>query len=383
LAKEGKEILKIQLQQKALQKKRNKKVTLKKVPPWLIPISIEKKYAKKIREILKSYIDVTVKKIKPLLSLWNQERKLSGIKDNSFRSAEYKNDRCLVIKKLFHIVNPDELKEFLKDQPVDDMEAVNREYEQLTNEYFGSDSNLIKNIIVPLAISLGIFNNKQWQKILNQSLSVELFLREPWQEQMIREWTARNVSLIKGMTDDYVKKINEKVFNAFQQNKTMSNLSKDLTKINQEFANGKTKIIEKEVDGKIIKTRVKTQSRSDLIARDQMEKLNSQYTQKRQTEAGVEWYFWSTMLDRRVRGNPGGLYPTPVSSHWALEGKVCSWNDSTIYADSIEDARNGNWKKRSSIGATQSHPGWDINCRCFGSAIFDDIVSEVNKEISA
>lgn len=79
-----------------------------------------------------------------------------------------------------------------------------------------------------------------------------------------------------------------------------------------------------------------SESRADLIARDQTGKLNGQLNQLHQTNAGIEEYDWSTSGDERVR-----------SGHEELDGTRQRW-------DSPPDTGNGE----------HYHPGDDIQCRC-------------------
>jgi SPP1 gp7 family putative phage head morphogenesis protein len=72
-------------------------------------------------------------------------------------------------------------------------------------------------------------------------------------------------------------------------------------------------------------------SRAELIARDQVLKVNGQITQIRQENAGITEYVWSTSRDERVR-----------ESHAALEGETFSW----------------------SSPPEPGHPGQDYQCRC-------------------
>lgn len=74
-----------------------------------------------------------------------------------------------------------------------------------------------------------------------------------------------------------------------------------------------------------------TESRAELIARDQTLKLNGALTEIRQRSAGVDEYVWSTSLDERVR-----------DSHAVLEGQRFSWSSPP------------------EVG----HPGQDFQCRC-------------------
>ena len=88
-------------------------------------------------------------------------------------------------------------------------------------------------------------------------------------------------------------------------------------------------------------------SKADLIARDQVLKLNSQLTKTRQTNAGITRYIWTTSKDERVR-----------PAHQDLEGTVQAWSDPPVVDD---DGRTAN-------------PGEDYQCRCTAYPILDDVV---------
>jgi SPP1 gp7 family putative phage head morphogenesis protein len=89
-------------------------------------------------------------------------------------------------------------------------------------------------------------------------------------------------------------------------------------------------------------------SRAKLIARDQTNKFNASAQQTTQRDAGITKYRWSTSKDSAVRGRPGGVYAKSKENHWALEGKVFSWNEPPIIPGTSERA----------------HPGERIQCRC-------------------
>lgn len=80
-----------------------------------------------------------------------------------------------------------------------------------------------------------------------------------------------------------------------------------------------------------------TKSHADLIARDQILKLNGELQQMRQTKAGITEYIWSTSNDERVR-----------PEHAELDGERFSWDDPP------ESGANGE----------REHPGQGISCRC-------------------
>lgn len=83
-----------------------------------------------------------------------------------------------------------------------------------------------------------------------------------------------------------------------------------------------------------------SESRAELIARDQTLKVNGAITEIRQRGAGVEKYVWSTSLDERVR-----------ETHAALEGQTFSW-------DSPPEV---------------GHPGEDFQCRCVAVPVIEGL----------
>jgi len=98
-----------------------------------------------------------------------------------------------------------------------------------------------------------------------------------------------------------------------------------------------------------------SRSRAELIARDQVLKLNGQINQTRQQKAGITQYTWSTSLDERVREpKPGKLGP----DHASLEGQVCDWNNPPVV-----DTKTGR----------RAHPGQDFQCRCISIPVVPEL----------
>ena len=83
-----------------------------------------------------------------------------------------------------------------------------------------------------------------------------------------------------------------------------------------------------------------SESRAELIARDQTLKLNGAITQIRQENAGITEYIWSTSLDERVR-----------ETHAALEGQRFAWGTAP------------------EVG----HPGQDFQCRCVALPVIAEL----------
>jgi uncharacterized protein with gpF-like domain len=141
----------------------------------------------------------------------------------------------------------------------------------------------------------------------------------------------RNIDLIKTVKSSLFGDVQEAVFNNFSgvaqpENRTLLQQIQHIGKVSK--------------------------SRARLIARDQSQKLNSSFNQIRQEEAGIEKYTWRNSQDRRVVGNPIGLYPKPSrvhGNHWKREGKIYRWDD----------------------GPRDGHPGQPIQCRCTAEPFID------------
>jgi SPP1 gp7 family putative phage head morphogenesis protein len=100
-----------------------------------------------------------------------------------------------------------------------------------------------------------------------------------------------------------------------------------------------------------------SRSKADLLARDQVLKLNGKLTKERQTRAGIKEYVWSTSGDERVR-----------EMHAELDGETFSWDDPPV---TNEDG-------------DENAPGGDYSCRCVAVPIipedFDDEESDEDED---
>ena len=102
-----------------------------------------------------------------------------------------------------------------------------------------------------------------------------------------------------------------------------------------------------ELQAKLLERGNVSESRAELIARDQTLKTLGGINEVRQREAGVNSYTWSTSNDERVR-----------EEHQELEGQVFSW-------DSPPEP---------------GHPGEPIQCRCIAIPVIDELADLDNLE---
>lgn len=177
---------------------------------------------------------------------------------------------------------------------------------------------------------------KKFMKQFDKQVGIDVLKRlsERGLKQAFETEVDKNVALIKSIPSTYFQKIQEMVI--------ASTLGQ------KKFEGGLVQAIQE-------LTHV-TRNRAKLIARDQSAKAVSTFTQMRYENLGCTRYIWRNSRDRRVAGNPNGLYPNPDpqskyhGNHWDREGKIFYWNNPP----------------------PDGHPGMGINCRCYAEPIFDD-----------
>jgi SPP1 gp7 family putative phage head morphogenesis protein len=152
---------------------------------------------------------------------------------------------------------------------------------------------------------------------LGSHLAINFREQVPGLPLLIDDWIARNVNLI------------ESGIRANTEAVRLKPLVSDVSAVIQRaYADG----LRVEDLSRILQERYGvSNSRANLIARDQVLKLNGNINQHRQTAAGIEAYTWSTSRDERVRKSHQRLHRTRQQ-----------------------------WISPPSVG----HPGQDYQCRC-------------------
>jgi SPP1 gp7 family putative phage head morphogenesis protein len=152
-------------------------------------------------------------------------------------------------------------------------------------------------------------------------LGINLRKEEPKFNGLIAGWRRDNIALITSLVD--------------QELGTIQNL----------LADGEGRRVESLANDIEERLRV-TRSKAELLARDQVLKLNAKITGERQKAAGVEQYIWTTSGDERVR-----------SRHADLEGETFRWDDPPV---TNEDG-------------DRNHPGEDYQCRCTAYPVLPEL----------
>lgn len=165
----------------------------------------------------------------------------------------------------------------------------------------------------------------EWSRQIKAATGVDLPAAEPDLVPKMRAFRDENVALIKSLATDKAQRVRAIL----------------------DDAGAGTRV--EEVARSIREMGDVTRSRAELIARDQVLKLNAEVTEVRHKAAGIEEFVWSTSRDERVRPD-----------HKALEGKRFRYDDPPVV-----DRRRG----------TRGLPGVHFQCRCVAVPVipgFDD-----------
>ena len=156
-------------------------------------------------------------------------------------------------------------------------------------------------------------NRREWFRVIRQAYGVNVLRGEPDLPALLSLWEQENLALIRSLPENMISQLRGEFAKGLVGGKGMREMSR---------------IVRERADV--------ASSRADLIARDQIGKLNGQLARYRQTRAGVREYVWRTMQDERVR-----------PEHRARDGKTFRWDRSPI-------------------------PGEEIRCRCVADPVLPD-----------
>lgn len=283
----------------------------RKPPIMLSPVTIEKTYQRRLLDIVDLWEKDYLRTVEPYLDRFEQDVKANRPTADDSRQDGWSQEFARLMDTL-------EI-------------GMYREIPKATQVSFDIAQDVVG------------WNDKQWKKTVRSMVGVDIYTREPWLNDTIDSFTKENASLIRKLTDETREDIEAIVSRGFRQGKSAATLKK-------EILNGT------DLDPGRFR---KTKTRAKLIARDQVNKLNGQLTEMRQTELGITQYIWRTSIDERVR-----------ESHKVMEGKTCRWDNAAVYKSGAK------WISRAAIGGVELHPGQDYQCRCYAEADFSTLLGE-------
>jgi SPP1 gp7 family putative phage head morphogenesis protein len=179
------------------------------------------------------------------------------------------------------------------------------------------------------AEEISAWNKAQITRVMKQGLGVDIYQAEPWLAQELNIFTVNNVNLIKSSNAAFLKQTETIVYDGMRRGLRHEEIAKQI------LGTGKDEL------GKVSKFKT-AKNRANLIARDQVNKLNGQLNELRQKNAGISKYIWRTNVDGRERAS---------HNHW--NGMEFSWETGSP---------NG------------TNPGDEIQCRCYAQPVLDDIL---------
>lgn len=161
-------------------------------------------------------------------------------------------------------------------------------------------------------------HTKAWMTSARKAFGIDLssVVKEEDLEAYLEQAALRNASLISGLGDDLIKRVQMETTNALIAGESASSLQE-----------------------RIRKQLGISDNRARLIARDQTSKLTSDLNRVRHQQAGIEEYIWRTSHDERVR-----------ERHRKLEGLRYKYGEPTGAEDGLP-------------------PGQPIQCRCVAQAV--------------
>lgn len=223
----------------------------------------------------------------------------------------------------------------LRNDNIDDLNNAFNRYKSLADDA----AEKVKPYMQKIFEEMTFFHGRKFSDSLKKKIGVDILPAfGAARTQRIAELqltTDQNLSLIKSMSDSQLDRIKNIVY--------------------QDLRTGQVNI------GKVRETMIKdfgmTKRKANFIARDQTHKFVSNLTKISSESIGADKYVWHNAGDRRVRGNPSGLYPDARHDHWAREGEIF------YYA---RPPAGGN-------------PGQDYNCRCYAEVVLPDNLEELSR----
>ena len=210
------------------------------------------------------------------------------------------------------------------------VQEVEDYFENLRSAYSSAIPEVFRReFLARQAQAIAHFGEKELRAQLQRSLSVDVFLTEPYLADEMLAFVTENSRLIKGMVDKTIDDIQAEAMTALRNGVRAETL-----------------------EGTLMEQFGLSERRAALIARDQTGKFNGALTKVRQKRLGITRYRWRGMMDNRER-----------QSHIDLEDEEFTWDAPPL------------------VDGERAHPGEPINCRCTAEPVLDDIADEAEQAV--
>lgn len=297
-------------------KERNRKII---TPFFLYPLATEKLYAEQISSFMRKFIMIMKEKLEGRVKKWISPSKMDAFSD--------------------------------------DFSAFKKEMEEeLVSLYIATYGLGSPSYELLVSIAEKVYGNayRQWKKQLKPTLGFEWAMGYEGWDELKKTWIINNQTLMEKQGKDFLSSIEALIITALQSLWSYSDLMESVNKAADKY----------------------TGYKAGFLARNEVAILNTLIMQGAYLEAGMPYYFWHTAMDERVRGNPGGIYPKAIPSHWEMEGLLMNWNNPTVYSDDLGKT----WKKKTGI-MEFLHVGLAPGCRCVPQPFLNDKLAKVDSNI--
>jgi uncharacterized protein with gpF-like domain len=245
----------------------------------------------------------------------------------------------LVKKHLFPVLKDDtDMPDTITRADIDgDSDIINDMIDEILKRYFGgmyakSRPNLnkyatqvAKKLVNPMQAQVNQFNKTQFTANFKRIAGVDPLKYEPTLNDFLEVAGQQNVEKIVTQSSKYFDDIRQMADSALRKGTSVKELTDDIVTLTGTAKNT-----------------------ANLIAIDQVQKLNADLESQRQQNNGITRYIWRTRKNARVRSKSNS---SGYSDHAGLEGAVIDWQYPPITV--LKGKRAGE----------RNHVGKDINCK--------------------
>jgi SPP1 gp7 family putative phage head morphogenesis protein len=220
----------------------------------------------------------------------------------------------LVKKYLYPVLKDDveTLPDTVRADMADDADLINNTINRILDIYFGGmyskenpnlekySRTVLKKLVDPMQSKVDKFNKTQFTRQFKRISGVDPLRYEPEISGLLEVAGNQNVNKIVTQSSNYFDQIQEMTDLSLRKGTSVAELAEDIQTLT-----GATK------------------SQANLIAIDQVQKLNANLEEERQKNNKITRYIWRTRRNARVRSKDNS---SGYSDHKGLEGAVFDWN---------------------------------------------------------